>query len=222
MRVTTEGAPPRAPFFLVTNHLSYTDVVLLASQLDCIFVAKREVQAWPFLGALTASVDSIFLDRENLRDILRVNDEIEHALERGDGIVVFAEGTSSRGETVLPLRPSLLELPARKDLPVRYASISYRTPEGAPAADRAVCWWGDMTFPGHFFRLLKLPYFEAQVVFGEKAIQEADRKQLARRLHQAISERFVPVTEVVAARVEGGPAPNVSHGHRPRLQAEIP
>ena len=50
-----------------------------------------------------------------------------------------------------------------------------------------------MTFPKHFFGLLKLKNFRAGVNFGEEAIAAGDRKALAGRLWAAVSARFVPV-----------------------------
>src|SRR5262245_51278062 len=52
MRVAVRGTPPQAPFFLVSNHLSYMDIVAFASQLDCVFIAKSEIANWPVLGLL--------------------------------------------------------------------------------------------------------------------------------------------------------------------------
>jgi 1-acyl-sn-glycerol-3-phosphate acyltransferase len=186
MRITVEGVPPKPPFLLVSNHLSYADIVLLATQVDCVFVAKRDVRSWPILGLIIESMGTIFIDRTSRRDVMRVNEQIDRALQAGDGVVLFAEGTSSPGARVLPLKPSLLNLVARKNHPVSYASITY--------SDPAVCWYGDMTFADHFFDLLKLPHFEATLVFGDVPVQETDRK-LARHLHQRIEEKFTPVME---------------------------
>ena len=83
---------------------------------------------------------------------------------------------------------------ARRGLPVYYASLSYSTPPGEARADSSVCWWGDMTFPKHFFGLLKLKHFSADLAFGEEAIRDDDRKSLAAKLRAAVSARFVPVS----------------------------
>jgi 1-acyl-sn-glycerol-3-phosphate acyltransferase len=194
LRITVAGGAPTAPFLLVCNHLSYVDIVLLASQLDCVFVAKQDVRNWPVLGLMVAHMDTIFIDRASRRDVVRVNTQMERALQRGDGVVLFAEGTSTRGDRVLPFKPSLLNLPAHTNFPVSHAAISYRAPAGAVPAEQSVCWWGDMTFPSHFFHLLKLPQVEARLVFGDEPVQATDRKYLARKLHQSVSEHFVPVT----------------------------
>ncbi len=193
MRIRVEGPAPAGAFLLVSNHLSYADIVLLASQLDCVFVAKLDVRSWPVLGLIIEQMDTIFVDRTSRGDVVHVNEQIERTLEAGDGVVLFAEGTSSSGDTVLPLKPSLLEFAAQRNFPVSYATVTYRTPECNPPAHESVCWWGNMTFADHFFDLLKLPWFEARVVFGENTVRESNRKGLARRLHENIARRLTPV-----------------------------
>ena len=188
VHLTVTGTAPRPPFFLVANHLSYVDVVVLASRLHAVFVAKSEVAAWPVLGPIIRSLDTIFIDRTSRRDLSRVIAATEAAFARGDGVVIFPEGTSTAGDGVLPFLPSLLELPARRGEPVHHAGLSYSTPPGQPAPELAVCWWGEMTFPDHFWRLLGLSRVDVRVAFGADPIHSRDRKQLAAELHAAVSE----------------------------------
>lgn len=193
MKIKVQGEAPQAPFFLVSNHLSYMDIVLLATRLDCVFVAKSEVANWPVIGLLCRSMKTIFINRKLRRNIPHVLASIKRAIDEGSGVVLFAEGTSTAGARVAPFKPSLLELPARGQMPVHYVSLSYRTaPEESPA-QRAVCWWGEMTFPKHLFELMGLRGFEAELVFGTQPIQAADRKVLANELWRAVSAQFSPV-----------------------------
>ncbi|HEV2764486.1 MAG TPA: lysophospholipid acyltransferase family protein [Pyrinomonadaceae bacterium] len=193
MRLGVSGAAPRPPFLLVVNHLGYVDVLALAASCECVFVAKEEVASWPVVGRLCRRAGTIFVNRRSPRDIPRALGEVEAALDEGAGVVLFAEGTSTRGAGVLPFKSPLLEAAARRRLPVHYASLSYRTPAGEACAETSVCWWGDMTFPGHFFDLLKLRSFRARLDFGEGPISDYDRKALAVRLRAAVSANFVPV-----------------------------
>jgi len=200
-RMEVRGEPPRPPFFLVSNHLSYVDIVLLAAQLPCVFVAKAEVASWPAFGAICRSVDTLFIDRENKRDIPRVTGRIEEILRDGRGVIIFPEGTSGRGDRVLRFKPSLLETAARTGLPVSYASLHYETPAGCPPAGELVCWFGGAGFLSHVLRLLQLPWFRGTVTFGERPISGGDRKSLATRLHAAVEQSFRPVegSEVAAS-----------------------
>jgi 1-acyl-sn-glycerol-3-phosphate acyltransferase len=110
-------------------------------------------------------------------------------------VVIFPEGTSSRGATVEPFKSPLLALATRLGRPVHYAALGYRTPPGQPPADQAVCWWGNAPFGAHAFGLLGLRGIEATVDFGPDAIAEPDRKLLAERLRAAVEEIFTPVVQ---------------------------
>ena len=186
MRSTVTGPVPKPPFFLVTNHLGYIDIILLASCVRAVFVAKHEIAGWPLAGRIVASVDTIFIDRERKRAVVEVNRQVAEALDRGEGVILFPEGTSSSGDTVLPLMPSLLDVPASRQYPVCYAGIRYETPDDAAPARDVVCWWGDESFAPHLLRLLKLPRFKAHLAFAAEPITGVERKDLATRLHAGI------------------------------------
>jgi 1-acyl-sn-glycerol-3-phosphate acyltransferase len=196
MKIRVSGPPPQVPFFLVSNHLSYIDIIALASQLDCVFIAKQDVAGWPVMGALCRSIGTIFIDRNHRRDIARVNALIKQMIVQGRSIVLFAEGTSTQGSSVLPFKASLLEPAARAGYPVSYAALGYRTPPGEPPAHLAVCWWGEMTFLDHLFKLLQVSEFEATLTFGSHAIRLSDRRALASSLWQAVVEEFIPVVRL--------------------------
>lgn len=191
-RIEVVGKAPEAPFFLVCNHLSYIDILVLASLLDAVFVSKAEVREWPLMGWACRLVRTIFIQREMKRDLPRVLGEIEERMQHGQGVVVFPEGTSSAGSDLPPFRPPLLETAARGGIAVDFASLAYRALAGENPAWQSICWWADMNFPDHFFRLLAMPGFEVALVFGSEPIRHPDRKQLAERLHEAVAGVFEP------------------------------
>jgi 1-acyl-sn-glycerol-3-phosphate acyltransferase len=193
VRVETAGRPPRPPFLLVANHLSYLDILVLASRLPAVFVSKAEVRGWPLLGPICTALGTIYIDRSQRRDIPRVMAEIEAALGRGLGVVFFPEGTSSRGDTVAPFKPSLLELPVRLGRAVHHATLGYSTPPDEPPAHDAVCFWGNVPFARHALGLLGLRSVLASIHFDPEPIGDDDRKLLARRLRAGVLARFEPV-----------------------------
>ncbi|MEO6725939.1 MAG: 1-acyl-sn-glycerol-3-phosphate acyltransferase [Blastocatellia bacterium] len=195
MRIRIEGVPPRPPFFLVANHLSYVDIITIAAHLECTFVAKNDIAGWPIMGWLATGADTIFIDRKNFQDIPRVIRLINQSLDEGVGVVLFPEGTSTMGDQILPFSPALLEPAARAGYPVSYAAISYRTSPNEPPAHTAVCWWGDMDFAPHLLKLLLISKFEAVVRYGEDAIQADDRKVLAKSLWRSVNDRFIPIVK---------------------------
>jgi 1-acyl-sn-glycerol-3-phosphate acyltransferase len=190
VRIRTIGSLPAAPYLLVSNHLSYLDIVVFSSVLPARFVAKREVRGWPLIGPLSWLLGTIFIDREQKRDALRVLDQLDGALQGSDGALVFPEATSSDGAAVLPFRPALLEWAAVRRFPVHAASLSYQAGPGAPPVAQSVCWWGDMPFGQHFLGLARLDQVEATIRFLPEPITDSDRKCLAMRLHAAVSATF--------------------------------
>ncbi len=193
MKIEVIGAPPRPPFFLVSNHLSYTDIPVLRAVTEGVFVAKGEIESWFLAGKIVGDMGAIFINRNNRRDIPRAGAEIIKKLDNGEGVIVFPEGTSTKGETVLPFNSSFLEFAAKTDLPVSYASISYKTPNDEPKASEVICWWEDISFMAHLFRLFKLREFTAVINFGDEPVQNHERKELARTLWEKVSEKFIPV-----------------------------
>lgn len=193
VRVTTGGEPPPPGALIVSNHLGYLDMPMLNSVVPMTFVARADLRHWPFWGYVSVVGGTIFVDRATKRDVLRVREEMGEALARGDGVVVFAEATSTAGETILPLKSALLADAAANGVPVHWLTVSYRTPPDGPAARDQVCWWGDTGFVPHVLGLFALRRVDCTVRFGDAPIRSTDRKALAVDLRRAMLRRFEPV-----------------------------
>src|SRR5262249_17962547 len=148
---------------LVSNHLSYLDVLVLSSITPAIFVSKSEVKHWPVFGWMARRAGTLFIERAKRGDVARVNDEADRLPETGMLLVIFPEGTSSDGREVLPFRSSLLEPIVGRRHPLSVAHISYEAEDGNAGKD--VCYWGDMTFGPHLLKLLSLRRVRASVTF---------------------------------------------------------
>ena len=194
INVNIRGDIPTPPFYLVSNHLSYIDIIVLFSILKTTFIAKSEVSKWPVLGTITKSIGIVFINRRKKRDVKRVNSIISDHLNKYRGVTLFAEGTTSPGAKILPFRPPLLELPARENIEVSYCVIHYscNSKKGC-SAYKDVNWWGDTPMHKHLYNLAKLSKIEATVTFGESKVHSKDRKQLAEELHQKATEIFTPM-----------------------------
>lgn len=196
MDVKMEGAPPKAPFFLISNHLSYLDIVPLYLSLRCTFVAKKAVRNWPVLGFMVNSVGVIFVDRKRKTDVKRVNKELSESMNDYQGLIFFPEATSSGGEDILPFHASLLQFPAEKEVPVHTASISYKTGPGNQHARDSVCFFGARDgFLEHLMKLAQTTQIDCKIKFGERTEQSSDRKELALKLRENIQEYFEPTSK---------------------------
>jgi 1-acyl-sn-glycerol-3-phosphate acyltransferase len=184
LRIHTEGPIPTQGL-IVSNHLSYLDVLVLSSITPVVFVAKSEVARWPIFGWFARLAGTLFVRRSHRADVVRLNREIVDLFAGGVPIVLFPEGTSSDGRRVLPFKSSLLE-PARQLNPPLYAAlIDYEVTEGVTS--REVCYWGDMTLLPHLINLLSKRGVRASVSLKTVAPSLTSRKALARQLHAQVS-----------------------------------
>ncbi|MFN9756826.1 MAG: lysophospholipid acyltransferase family protein [Planctomycetota bacterium] len=193
VRLDVRGEVPTAARFLVCNHLSYIDVVALGSVLPVAFVSRADVANWPLIGPLARWFDTVFVPREQKRKLPEVNAVVARRVADGCALVVFAEGTTTAGDRVLPLKPSLLEPAVAAGVPVLAACLRYATrPPDAPASV-AVCWTGDAAFAPHGYALLALRRIDAQLAFGPTARTASDRKELAAALDADVRALFTPM-----------------------------
>ena len=109
VRVRVDGPVPEPPFFLVANHLSYLDILVLHATVRGTFLAKAEIAGWPVLGWLARLAGTQFVERERRRDLSRVGGALSQLLARGEGVIVFPESTSTQGAQVLDFKPALFQ-----------------------------------------------------------------------------------------------------------------
>ncbi|PPC89392.1 MAG: 1-acyl-sn-glycerol-3-phosphate acyltransferase [Methylocystis sp.] len=196
IKVDARGAlPSTAPRLVVANHVSWTDIIALASLYPFIFLAKSEVARWPVLGLLARLQGTVFVERGARQDIARVNEALADVLRAGGDLVVFPEGTSSDGAAILPFRSThfapLEAMTARGEAPT-LAPVAISYSNGVRRID--VGWYGDMTFLPHLWRLMKRGRTQCHIVFGD-AIQTTgkDRKTLAAETRASVQKLLASV-----------------------------
>jgi 1-acyl-sn-glycerol-3-phosphate acyltransferase len=175
------GAIPESGL-LVSNHLSYLDIVLLAALRPCVFVSKKEVAAWPVFGTCAQLGGTIFVDRARRSDVAGVSEQMREALAEGLLIVLFPEGTSSGGANVLPFKSALIEPALRLNCPVTSASVGYSIAAGSVPDE--ICYWRDMSLVPHLLNVFSKPSILAELRCGMPRQRVGDRKMIAVELRQ--------------------------------------
>ncbi len=192
LKVKVFGTLPPSPFFLVSNHVSYLDIILISSVLKCTYIAKQEVSQWPFFGILSRMSGTISLDRRQKRSLLEASDAVGYRMSLKDNFVVFPEGTTTKGDTVLPFKSSVFQYALDYEIPVYTGTLFYQVPKGELDVAYSVCWWGDMTLVSSLWTLCSLSSVYATLTFSEAPLMFSDRKTMANRAHADIMSRFVP------------------------------
>jgi 1-acyl-sn-glycerol-3-phosphate acyltransferase len=198
IRSQVEGQPP-ACGLVVSNHLSYLDIIIISATMPCFFVAKMEIVGWPFFGRAARSGGTIFLDRSSLASATTVAEQITERLELPVPVLLFPEGTSTDGAQVLRFHSRLIEPAITAGAPITAAAIRYVIEGGVE--ERELCWYGDEEFITHLWKVLGVKGFAAQLHFGEPRIY-SDRRVAADETHAEIMawrEGNVPETESAMA-----------------------
>ena len=197
VRVTVTGAPARErPLLLLANHISWLDIPILAGLAPVSFIAKQEVATWPVVGFLAKAQRSVFVDRGRRHATGARAAEVAGRLSKGDIMVLFAEGTSSDGNTVLPFRSALVgaahkAIDADGLATVQPVAIAYLRMLGLPLGRQhrpRVAWYGGADLLPHLKRVLMDGGVDVHVVFGAARTLTArdDRKAVTREAGQIV------------------------------------
>jgi 1-acyl-sn-glycerol-3-phosphate acyltransferase len=181
--LSVKGCMP-ASGLIVSNHLSYLDILVFSALAPCAFVSKREVRNWPLFGLFATIAGTIFVDRSRPQLAQKSVQEIQQTLVSGVSVVLFPEGTSTHGETVLPFKPALFESAVETKQFITAAYLSYSVDNGDPA--QTVCYWGEMTFLPHLLRLMAQPRVAVEIRFADSGKSFTDRKLAASTLRDEV------------------------------------
>lgn len=173
------GELPKGPCLIVANHLSWLDILVIGSVMQVRFLSKAEVAHWPIVGRLASGAGTLYVNRGDRRSADRALADIEAALNAGDQVVVFPEGTSTRGPMPLKFRSRLIEAACRAGVPVVPLALSYHGP-GKSFASYAE----DDDFVTHMSRVIQAPFIRARLAIGASiatGVAAADVARLAQR-----------------------------------------
>lgn len=193
-RGETGGGPQNS--LLVCNHMSYLDMIVLASVRPSVFVTSVDMGQVFFLGTLAEIGGALFVERRHRGRLAHDIAQIRGVLEEGFDVTLFPEGTSGNGETVMPFKRSLLTAALESGTPVKPITLKYFEVDGEPFGLKnrdCVCWYGATAFFPHFFKLLGAKSIKAKVVYGfPVAPRDGETKHtLTDELHRTISREYL-------------------------------
>ena len=194
------------PVAVVSNHLSYLDILLYSAARPFVMVSKSELKRWPLLGRLTAQAGTVYVHREGGPPTHpAVNRAMAEAYRSGLPVLFFPEGTTTNGCEVLPFRRGLFHSVVNNGVAVRTAALRFAIGDGNGIATVAddVCWWGDALFATHIFRCLGLRGLEAHVHFQDGVVEGADRFELSVRARDQVLKTYEGLQSRKKVPVEG-------------------
>ena len=191
------GTPARqGPTLIASNHAGWLDIVLLSAVAPLSFIAKREVNGWPFVGSLARLQRTVFVHRERRNATGQSRDEMQERLKAGDILVLFAEGTSGDGARVSPFKSAFFSAADIPGVAVQPVTIAYTGHRNLPMNRRlrpTYAWYGDMDLAPHLWRALAAGPIEVTVICHEPLSigGEIGRKALARHAEEVVRAGLV-------------------------------
>lgn len=186
----TSGAPRPGATLLVANHVSWLDIVALhAAVPHARFVAKADALRWPLLGWLIRGAGTLFIERERMRDAVRVVHAMADALRAGQTVAVFPEGTTGLGDAPLPFHANLLQAAIATGTPVQPAVLRFADP--VHRFSPVVTFVGETTLVQSVWRVACAHQLSVQLdLLGPMASAHADRRALAATLRDVVAEHL--------------------------------
>lgn len=188
----SEGNWPHG--LIVCNHLSYIDVLILASLRPACFVTSVEIKETPVLGQISSLAGCLFVERRNKTNLSQEIKELTQALKMSIPVVIFPEATSTNGESVLRFRRPLFQSAIDAHVPVVPLTLNYQTVDGervSQANRDLLCWYGDMSFVPHLWNFLKIKQTLVTIDMAE-TIVSSDLDTLVQESHLSVSQKFKP------------------------------
>jgi lyso-ornithine lipid O-acyltransferase len=195
LKVTVRGAPAaQRPLLLVSNHISYLDILAYGSTLPVVFTPKSEIANWPIIGTMCRLLGCVFIERKAVKTAKNM-DGISKALAGSYPVLLFAEGTTGDAKRILPIRSSYFSITKvgeeSADVWVQPVLLRYTKMHGLPLDSTTkpmVAWYGDMELLPHLKGLLQRIPIQAEIEFYPAVSAQcfANRKELAAHVQSVL------------------------------------
>lgn len=191
-----------ANYLIVSNHLSYLDILIISSYLPTCFVTSKEMKETPFLGQLCLLGGCLFVERRSRAGITEEIKELSDALDDGLNVVIFPEATSTNGEAVIRFRRPLFQAAMNAHSKVLPVCLNYRTLDGEKLTLKnrdKIFWYGDMGFLGHALALFKHQNIVAELTIMPSldARDYTDKNELCDTCFKLVSDEYEIITHAV-------------------------
>lgn len=186
---------PVENFLIVSNHLSYLDVLIISSYFPSCFITSKEMRETFFLGQLCLLGGCLFVDRKNRSNIHNEVKELTNALSSGLNVAIFPEAATSNGTSVLAFRRPLFQAALDAGAKVLPMCLNYKSIDGQELSLKnkdLFFWYDEMPFLGHALKLFaqKKMVVELTVFPSFYAQEYPDKIELSRKCYESINAEY--------------------------------
>ena len=205
--VRVEGPPPskgERSAMIAANHVSWLDIFLISSIRPTRFIAKSEIRSWGVAGWITERSGTLFIRRDQLRDMARINERVRAAMREGDCVGLFPEGLTTEGDVLLRFHSSLFEPAVANEAHIHAAAIRYERADGTLC--REASFRGERTFMESLALIIGERAMTARIRFAPAFEADgAHRREVARMAHAKVATLLGLEPADSAPRTAAGP-----------------
>ena len=171
---------------IVANHISFLDVFVVNAIAPTAFVSKDEIRHWPLIGWLSRNTDTLYLERGSRNAAQRAREHLVTHLSQGKRVALFPEGTTTRGDTVLPFHSALLQSAIDAGTTVTPVVLRYRAIDGSHST--APAYVDEISLIECLSAIASEKYLYAEVTaHAPLTTADVDRRQLSAHAHRIIA-----------------------------------
>ena len=187
------------PLMLVSNHVSWLDILVLGASAPLVFIAKSEVRDWPIFGVLAKLQRSVFIERHRRGKTREQVSTIAKRMKQGDVVVLFPEGTTSDGNFILPFKSALFGAAqsahdgmTTPNLTIQPVCIAYCSAHGIPLGRGGrdlAAWPGDVPLLPHLGDVIAEGSLGIEITFPPPLAfdHQMKRSEIARLCEESIT-----------------------------------
>ena len=180
VKITGEKIPPPGSL-IVANHVGTTDILVLGSCFEVVFVSKQEISQWPLVGLAARLGGTIFIDRSKRRNVSKMVSEISKRLGNGCSVAIFPEGGIENEVTIRPFKSSAFAAAIKSGANTVPVHIHYNEEKNSSVAR-----WTGTSFLAHKWALIKKPRLKVTLTILPSIHEDSNRRIIAEHCHQWI------------------------------------
>lgn len=115
-----ENLPKEGPVVYISNHQGNFDIPLLMGYIDRPkgFISKIEIKKIPIINKWMELIHCVFMDRSSLKGSAGAIIEGIKILKQGHSLVIFPEGTRSKGDKMGEFKSASFKLATKSGVPI--------------------------------------------------------------------------------------------------------
>ena len=187
IEISIHGNVDNVNGLIVSNHLSYIDILVTATVFPLRFTPNTEIANWSFLGWFLKCSRPIWIDRKSRQSSRKTLNEFINTLKNDINLIIFPEGTTTDGKSdLLPFKSTTFEAAVKGNLPVYPILIHYKEEAGT-----SICWYGDTTLTSHTWKCFGLKKIETEIHILEPVFPlSKNRKIFSKEVHEIMNTEY--------------------------------